>query len=240
MSKRNIVIFFNSEGKEFTYETAAKTFGELKEQVRDYDLSAKRVVDSVSRVTFEADEAVLPEGDCVFYAYNRKSKAGARTAVPKQFKKITPDKLHTFPLDTRRKFASYLNKTYGADIEARQATEPLSKALRKWMLKNSWPETVATTSPGKTSKGAKKHEEKVKEKTQQASASQPSASQPGKQLAEKRIGPATLDLIDDKLDIIIETLGLIVAKRTAHEAPTSRADMAKDAARLKDQIPGVV
>lgn len=243
-NQRTITLFFSSDGKEKPVETSVTTFGELKAQIRDYDLSNKKVIDAETRHVYEADEAILPETDCVLYIYVKKTKAGA--GVPKEFKKITPDKLHTFPLDNIRKFASYINKTYGATISGKLTKELLQKELRKWMLKNSWPETVAITSPGRASKGSAKMEQEVLEKVSkrvrvdigEESSSKSASLVPESATGTKRIGPATLDVMDAKLDLILEALAIRTGA-TAIPRPTSREEMRKDAARLKDQLPGL-
>lgn len=235
MSLRKVTIFFNQDGKDITIETAARTLGELKDAVKDYDLSNKKIVERQSRHTFDVDDAVLPEGDFTVYVYPRKSKAGA--SIPAKFKKMSPDKLHTYPLTSLREVAVYLNKTNNAGLNSKETKDALQKSIRKWMIKNSWPEAVATTSPGKASKGAGKLEKELKSKIGSKTGSgAPSASAPGQSLAKKRIGPATLDMMDDKLDLILERLDVVTAKRVAVPAAETPSDLRDDANRLKKQL----
>lgn len=242
MTKRKILIFFSQDGKELTHESAARSWGELRDELSTHDFGSKKVVDRETRHVFEVDEAVLPEGEFVLYIYPKKSKGGAATASA--FKKITPDKIHTYPVDTIRKFGAYLNKTHNAAINVKAAKEALNKEVRKWMLKNNWPEAVATSSPGKASKSSKKIEKELLGKIGGSSrASAPSVEvnvnvdrSVGK---SKKAGPATLDIIDDKLDIVIELLKARTAPRTAVPASTDSKDLAEDARRLKEQLHGV-
>lgn len=75
---RTITLFFTQEGRELPIETSATTLGQLKQsaELRDTDLSRKKLTDRATRNTLENDDSVLPEGDGVIFVYPKDSKAG--------------------------------------------------------------------------------------------------------------------------------------------------------------------
>lgn len=241
-NKRKIILFFSSEGQEKPFDTNIRTFGELIQLVPDYNLSSKKVVDSASRVTYETDEAILPEGDCVLYVYNKKSKAGVsviKKAVPKEYKKVSVDKLHTFPIDFLRKLSSYLNRTYDAKIGGKGTKDVLMSSIRKWMITHGWPESLPTGTIAKESVGAHKLEGEVKGKIKGGIVRADIGEEANPvTLKSVKKGAATLDIISDKLDLVIEMMGIKQGIQ-ARPVPSTSEQMKRDAAELKEDLFGV-
>jgi hypothetical protein len=119
----------------------------------------------------------------------------------------------------------------------------VNKEVRKWMLKNNWPEAVAASSVGKASKSSKKLEKELETKVGKGPASGTSsavsttateAAKPTK----RKAGPATLDIIEDKLDIVIELLEAR-APKTAVPKATTKSDLQRDSDNIKQQLGNV-
>ena len=62
-------------------ESSARTFGELKSELKskqiNIDFSSAKLIDKLSKASYEVDEAVLPAVDCLMFVMPTKSKAGA-------------------------------------------------------------------------------------------------------------------------------------------------------------------
>ncbi len=239
--EREIVLFFNAEGKEKTLRSDIKTLGELKRLVKDYDLSNKKIMDQVTRAVFEADESIVPTGDFVLYIYPRKSKAGAMN-----YKKITVEKLGSLSYDQVREFGTYLKKQFNAELRLTGSKAAIIEQIRPWMISNSWP---AATKPkaGKRSPEAEKLEGEFATQTGRAGVAATPRENTGitdvvesvREHAEER-EPVSLETLNEKLNIIIEKLDKALGTTpTATPATRDLEEIRRDAQRMAGELHGV-
>lgn len=75
---RKITIISTKNAKMNTVETAASTWGELREELQgQYDFSSLKAVDGLTKMSYESLDAVLPEGDTRIFLRPTKTKSGA-------------------------------------------------------------------------------------------------------------------------------------------------------------------
>jgi hypothetical protein len=237
---REIVLFFNAEGKEKTIQSAVSTLAELKKEVKDYDLSNKKIMEQTTRAVYEADESILPAGDFVLYIYPKKSKAGAAS-----FSRITIEKLTSLDYKKLQEFGKYLKSKRNADIRVAATKNALIEQLRAWMIQHKW--GGSTKTAGTASPEAAQMESEFATKTGRAGvAATPREDNGAGDLVEsvrtskEEEGEVTLEKINSKLNTIISKLDkMLGSERTATPATKDIEAIKRDAERMRSELSGV-
>lgn len=87
---RNVTVYSTSGKTNVKIETGATTFGELTPQLREhgFNLDGMKAVVGETKVTLEADGAVLPDGEFKLFLMPLKTKSGADMTRPDAYAKI--------------------------------------------------------------------------------------------------------------------------------------------------------
>jgi hypothetical protein len=109
MSKRNVTLKVTSQKELIKAESGARTFGELKAEMKNVKWSGMRVVERGTKHTLQDDAALLPAGDFVLFLVPEKVKSGAKV---KKLKNIG-----TASYNDLRSHGSQLNKAKDAGID---------------------------------------------------------------------------------------------------------------------------
>ena len=137
MSKRNVSIKVTSQKELIKREVEARTFGELKKELKDVKWDGMRVVVRETKNTLQDDGALLPAGDFILFVVPEKVKSGGKlTAGKKKLKDV--DKASYNDL---RSHASFLNNMKKAGIAMNGGTEDLRSAVKAYY--------AALETPGK-------------------------------------------------------------------------------------------
>lgn len=124
-SKRKVTLKLTTQKDLIHAESDARTFGELKKDLKDVKWTGMRVVERESKVTFQVDEAVLPAGDFTLFLVPEKVKSGKEKV--KKLKNIA-----TASYNELRSHASQLNKLKDAQIAMNGGTEVLRGAVQAY------------------------------------------------------------------------------------------------------------
>jgi len=81
MSKRNVTLKLTTQKDLINIESDARTFGELKAQLKDVKWDGMRVVERSTKNTLQMDDAVLPATDFVLFLVPEKVKSGAKIDI---------------------------------------------------------------------------------------------------------------------------------------------------------------
>ena len=106
-------------------DTNARTFGELKEAVSNSGLEGvvtfgdNQFLERVTKASFgQIDEALLPQGDCIFFVLPLKTKSGSD--------------LDNMSYQELRSYGSFLNKTEDAGINLHGKREDVLEAVKAY------------------------------------------------------------------------------------------------------------
>ena len=137
MSKRNVSIKVTSQKELIKGEVEARTFGELKKEMKDVKWNGMRVVVRETKNTLQDDGALLPAGDFILFVVPEKVKSGGKlTAGKKKLKDVDSANYNDL-----RSHASFLNKMKSAGIAMNGGTEDLRSAVKVYY--------AALETPGK-------------------------------------------------------------------------------------------
>jgi len=112
----------------FTLESDARTFGELKDEIRskglyeefgvsrDSNLSELNIIEYKSKTTYALDDSTLPAGDALFFVSLTKSKGGALSHDEVVDLLDLKEEIKECSYMDLRNYVKYLNATYGAAI----------------------------------------------------------------------------------------------------------------------------
>lgn len=123
MSKRKIVLKLTTQKDLIHVESDARTFGELKKQLKDVMWDGMRVVERTTKNTLQMDDAVLPATDFVLFLVPEKVKSGADIDIDSS------------TYNDLRSHMSMLNKTENAGLSLDGKTENLRNTLREYYEK---------------------------------------------------------------------------------------------------------
>jgi len=135
MSKRKVSLKVTSQKELIKKEVEARTFGELKKELKDIKWDGMRVVVRETKNTLQDDGALLPAGDFILFVVPEKVKSGGKDGK-KKLKDVDGASYNDL-----RSHASFLNKIKSAGIAMNGGTEDLRVAVKAYY--------AALETPGK-------------------------------------------------------------------------------------------
>ena len=126
-SKRQVTLKLTTQKDLIKHESEARTFGELKAELKNVKWDGMRVVERSSKNTLQMDDAILPATDFILFLVPEKVKAGAE-------KKFDVEKASYNELRSK---ISFLNKMKGAKLSMDGKVDELRKTLKKYLAKNA-------------------------------------------------------------------------------------------------------
>ena len=148
------IIVYSTKGKSGSFESDAKTWGEVQRDVKRIvgDLDNLIATESVNKTNLGHQDSVLPEGDFKIFLRPSKTKSGATDFSSMSFKE-----LRTFIADKGQACKDYLNaeaKKSGRNW-TQLSTEEIQKYLSSYYGSSSSSKSSSKTSPKKEVKPAK-------------------------------------------------------------------------------------
>lgn len=124
-SKRTVTLKITTQKNLITFESSARTFGELKAERPDIKWDGMRVVERVTKNTLQVDDAILPATEFLLFVVPEKVKSGAES---------------TFDVDKAsynelRSHISFLNKMKDAGLSLDGKIDELRATLNKYYKK---------------------------------------------------------------------------------------------------------
>lgn len=107
MNKRTVTLKLTSQKDVISFESSARTFGDLKKEMKDVKWDGMRVVERVSKNTLQMDDAILPGTDFLLFLVPEKVKSGHLEEI---------GNIDEASYNECRSHISYLNKEEDADI----------------------------------------------------------------------------------------------------------------------------
>ena len=148
------IIVYSTKGKSGSFESDAKTWGEVQSDVRRIvgDLDNLIATESVNKTNLGHQDSVLPEGDFKIFLRPSKTKSGAT-----DFSSMSFRELRAFIADKGQACKDYLNaeaKKSGRNW-TQLSTEEIQKYLSSYYGSKSSSSSSSKTSPKKEVKPAK-------------------------------------------------------------------------------------
>jgi hypothetical protein len=128
MSTRKVTLKVTSQKDLIKVESNARTFGELKKEIKDVKWSGMRVVERSTKHTLQDDAALLPAGEFTLFLVPEKVKSGGNKKVGKKKLKDVDGASY----NDLRSHASFLNSMKGAKVAMNGGTEDLRKAVKAY------------------------------------------------------------------------------------------------------------
>ena len=120
MSKRNVTLKLTTQKDLINVESDARTFGELKNQLKDVKWDGMRVVERSTKNTLQMDDAVLPATDFVLFLVPEKVKSGAGIDIDSS------------SYNDLRSHISMLNRVKNAGLSLDGKVDDLRTSLKKY------------------------------------------------------------------------------------------------------------
>ena len=120
MSKRNVTLKLTTQKDLINVESDARTFGELKNQLKDVKWDGMRVVERSTKNTLQMDDAVLPATDFVLFLVPEKVKSGAGIDIDNS------------SYNDLRSHISMLNRVKNAGLSLDGKVDDLRTSLKKY------------------------------------------------------------------------------------------------------------
>lgn len=128
MSTRKVTLKVTSQKDLIKVDSEARTFGELKKEVKEVKWDGMRVVERSTKNTLDMDEATLPAGEFTLFLVPEKVKSGGnKKAGKKKLKDVDGASYNDL-----RSHASFLNSMKAAKIAMNGGTEDLRKAVKAY------------------------------------------------------------------------------------------------------------
>ena len=129
MSTRKVTLKVTSQKDLIKVESNARTFGELKKEVKEVKWTGMRVVERSTKNTLDMDDAILPAGEFTLFLVPEKVKSGGdkKKAGKKKLKDVD-----SATYNDLRSHASFLNSMKSAKIAMNGGTEDLRKAVKAY------------------------------------------------------------------------------------------------------------
>ena len=149
------IIVYSTKGKSGSFESDAKTWGEVQNDVRNIvgDLDNLIATENVNKTNLGHQDSVLPEGDFKIFLRPSKTKSGATDFSSMSFKEC-----RAFIADKGQACKDYLNAE--AKKSGRNWTQLSTEELQKYLSSYSGSKS---SSSSKTSAKATKAAEEVSE-----------------------------------------------------------------------------
>lgn len=158
---REVVLKMTTQKDLIKHQSAARTFGELKKEMRQVKWTGMRVVERASKATLQMDDAVLPQGDFLLFLVPEKVKSGRKTSGGTE---ELSKPIEECSYNECRSHMSWLNRNKDANLNMSGSTSNLQKQLKKYYKKEGG-QTSATKQvapKAEPKKPSKKNVEKVK------------------------------------------------------------------------------
>ena len=138
MSTRKVTLKVTSQKDLIKVDSEARTFGELKKEVKEVKWDGMRVVERSTKNTLDMDEATLPAGEFTLFLVPEKVKSGGnKKAGKKKLKDVDGASYNDL-----RSHASFLNSMKAAKIAMNGGTEDLRKAVKAYYKALETPEVA--------------------------------------------------------------------------------------------------
>lgn len=151
------IIVYSTKGKSGSFESDAKTWGEVQNEVRNIvgDLDNLIATENVNKTNLGHQDSVLPEGDFKIFLRPSKTKSGATDFSSMSFREC-----RAFIADKGQACKDYLNAE--AKKSDRNWTQLSTEELQKYLSSYSGGKSSSSSS-SKTSAKATKAAEEVSE-----------------------------------------------------------------------------
>ena len=126
---REVVLKLTSQKDLVKHESEARTFGELKKEMRQIKWSGMRVVERASKSTLQMDDAVLPQGDFLLFLVPEKVKSGRKSTGGAD---VLSGPIEDCKYNELRSHMSWLNRNKDANLDMSGGTAELQKELKKY------------------------------------------------------------------------------------------------------------
>lgn len=136
MSKRNVTLKVTSQKELIKAEVEARTFGELKKELKNVKWDGMRVVVRETKNTLQDEAALLPAGDFILFLVPEKVKSGGDKKKLKKLKKID---VETASYNDLRSHASVLNNLKSAGIAMNGGTDQLREGVKAYYAAQETP-----------------------------------------------------------------------------------------------------
>lgn len=126
-STRKVTLKLTTQKDVIEHESSARTFGELKAEMKNVKWDGMRVVVRETKNTLQNPAALLPSTDFILFLVPEKVKSGLGKNNLKKLKNV-----ETASYNELRSHASFLNKVKDAQIAMNGGTEELRKAVQAY------------------------------------------------------------------------------------------------------------
>ncbi len=178
---RKAILKLTTQKDLINHQTDARTFGELKKEMKQVKWSGMRVVERSTKATLQMDDATLPQGDFVLFLVPEKVKSGKKTSGGTE---ELSKNIEECSYNECRSHMSWLNRNKDANLDMSGGTASLQMQLSKYYKKNP----AGTSATKKVApKAAPKAEAKkpVAKKPEPAPEAVPEMSKKEKKAAKK-------------------------------------------------------
>jgi hypothetical protein len=150
---RKVVLKMTTQKDVVEHQSEARTFGELKKELRQIKWSGMRVVERASKTTFQMDDAVLPQGEFLLFLVPEKVKSGKKTSGGAE---TLSGPIEKCKYNELRSHMSWLNRNKGANLDMSGGTAELQKELKKHYKNKTVPTSKEAAKPAAKAPAAKK------------------------------------------------------------------------------------
>jgi len=152
---RKVVLKMTTQKDLIEHQSEARTFGELKKELKQVKWSGMRVVERASKATLQMDDAILPQGEFLLFLVPEKVKSGRKTSGGTE---ELSKPIEECSYNECRSHMSWLNRNKDANLNMSGGTADLQAQLKKYYKKEGG-QTSATKKVAP--KAAKKPEKKT-------------------------------------------------------------------------------
>ena len=131
---RKVTLKLTTQKDLIVVETNARTFGELKKELKNVKWDGMRVVERSTKNTLEMDEAILPATDFVLFLVPEKVKAGRFDSKSASYNEL-------------RSHLAFLNKMKDAKLSLDGKVDELRERVIKYYSEDNVAEEVETADP---------------------------------------------------------------------------------------------
>jgi len=218
---REVVIKTTTQKDLIKHESAARTFGELKKEMKQVKWTGMRVVERASKTTLQMDDAILPQGDFLLFLVAEKVKSGKKTSGGTE---ELSKPIEECSYNECRSHMSWLNRNKDANLDLSGGTAALQMQLSKYYKKNpagtSATKKVAPKAAAKKPEAAKKPaakapkaepvKEEVKETKRERKTREKAEKKAAKAKANAPVPTDPIEIIEESRDKINKAVDQIV------------------------------
>jgi len=138
---REVVLKLTTQKDLIKHQSEARTFGQLKKELRQVKWSGMRVVERSTKTTLQMDDAVLPQGSFILFLVPEKVKSGRKTTGGTE---ELSKPIGECSYNECRSHMSWLNRNKDANLNMSGGTGDLQAQLKKYYKKEGAGQTSAT------------------------------------------------------------------------------------------------